>query len=411
MSLGGGVSTALDQAVANSIAAGVSYAIAAGNSQRQRVQHARPARVAVGDHGRSDDEHRRSLVVLELRHVRRHLRAGLEHHLVLEHERHRDEHDQRDVDGDAARGRRARALPADEPGRVAGHGDAGADRATRRRTRSRARAPARRTGCSYSIFGGGAAAGRHDAADDVDHLAGERRHRRAAPSTVAANASDNVGVSRVELFVDGVADRLRHDRRRTRSPGTRPRRRTAATGSRRRAFDAAGNVGSSAAVERHREQRRRRRRRADRQRRLRGLRRRRGRSPATAFWSTGGNHHSGTGYTILGACNNASGSEYQTVTHPGRPPGEPHVLAQHHDERVPVDRLRLRLRRGAKHVGGAARARSAASATATRRRARTRTRSGRSASRPGEGRRCGVQFRGTTDVHACRRASASTTSR
>ena len=35
-----------------------------------------------------------------------------------------------------------------------------------------------------------------------------------------------------------------------------------------------------------------------------------------AFWSTGGNHHSGTGYSILGAGNNASGSEFQTVTIP-----------------------------------------------------------------------------------------------
>ena len=44
-----------------------------------------PARVAVGEHRRRHDEHRRSGLVLELRHLRRHLRAGLEHHLVLEH--------------------------------------------------------------------------------------------------------------------------------------------------------------------------------------------------------------------------------------------------------------------------------------------------------------------------------------
>ena len=45
MSLGGGVSTALDQAVANSIAAGVSYAIAAGNSNANACNSS-PARVA-----------------------------------------------------------------------------------------------------------------------------------------------------------------------------------------------------------------------------------------------------------------------------------------------------------------------------------------------------------------------------
>jgi hypothetical protein len=45
MSLGGGVSTALDNAVANSIAAGVTYAIAAGNSNANAC-NASPARVA-----------------------------------------------------------------------------------------------------------------------------------------------------------------------------------------------------------------------------------------------------------------------------------------------------------------------------------------------------------------------------
>jgi hypothetical protein len=33
-------------------------------------------------------------------------------------------------------------------------------------------------------------------------------------------------------------------------------------------------------------------------------------------WSTGGYRHSGTGYSILGAYNNANGSEYQTVSIP-----------------------------------------------------------------------------------------------
>ena len=99
-----------------------------GRQRRTRnACNSSPARVADGDHGRRDHEHRRARVVLELRHVRRHLRAGHQHHVVLEHERHRDEHDQRHVDGDAARGRRGRALPAGEPGRLAVRGDAGAD--------------------------------------------------------------------------------------------------------------------------------------------------------------------------------------------------------------------------------------------------------------------------------------------
>ena len=39
-----------------------------------------------------------------------------------------------------------------------------------------------------------------------------------------------------------------------------------------------------------------------------------------AYWSTGGYPHSGTGYSILGAYNNAAGSEYQTVTIPSDHP-------------------------------------------------------------------------------------------
>ena len=35
-----------------------------------------------------------------------------------------------------------------------------------------------------------------------------------------------------------------------------------------------------------------------------------------AYWSTGGYQHSGTGYSILGAYNYASGTEYQTVSIP-----------------------------------------------------------------------------------------------
>ena len=84
MSLGGGVSTALDNAVNNSVTSGVSYAIAAGNSNANACNSS-PARAAAAQHRRLDDEQRRALVVLELRHLRGHLRAGLEHHLGLEH--------------------------------------------------------------------------------------------------------------------------------------------------------------------------------------------------------------------------------------------------------------------------------------------------------------------------------------
>jgi bacillolysin len=39
-----------------------------------------------------------------------------------------------------------------------------------------------------------------------------------------------------------------------------------------------------------------------------------------AYWSAGGYPHSGTGYSVLGFYNNASGSEYQTVTIPASHP-------------------------------------------------------------------------------------------
>jgi subtilisin family serine protease len=98
MRLGGGVSTSLDNAVSNSINSGVSYAIAVGQLEHQRVQLVtRPRRS--GQHRRRDDQHRRALLVLQLRDVPRHLRPGLEHHIGLEHEQHRDEHDQRNLDG------------------------------------------------------------------------------------------------------------------------------------------------------------------------------------------------------------------------------------------------------------------------------------------------------------------------
>ena len=97
-----------------------------GQLERERVQQLAGARRG-GQHRRRDHEHRRPRVVLELRDVPGYLRAGQRDHVVLEHERHRDEHDQRDLDGDAARDRGDRALPADEPGRFARDRHAGAD--------------------------------------------------------------------------------------------------------------------------------------------------------------------------------------------------------------------------------------------------------------------------------------------
>ena len=133
-------------------------------------------------------------------------------------------------------------------------------------------------------------------------------------TTVSANASDNVGVSRVELYVDGgLAGSDTTPRTQIAWNTTRPR--TAAIAFRPGPSTPRGNVGSSAVVN------------------------------VTVSNSTGGggqlivnggfegsaspwdalggrllvdgrNQHSGTGYDPR-ASNNASGSEYQTVNDPG----------------------------------------------------------------------------------------------
>ena len=297
-----------------------------GQLERERVQLlAGPRRRR--DHGRRDHQHRRALLVLELRDVPRHLRAGLEHHLGLEHERHGDEHDQRDVDGDAARRGRDRALPADEPRRLAGDRDAGARSTTRRRTRSRTPAPARPTGsCTRS------SARPH------------RRHRLRRPHH----------------------RRLRRHRRR------------------RRAAELIVNGGFEGSS-----------------------------SPWTlsgdAYWSTGG--VSALGHRLLHP-RGVQQRERQRVPdgdHPVERRREPHVLAQHHDERGVLHSLRPHVRRGAEHVGHAAR--DGWHVDERQLRAdRGTTRRSRPAWRPGEARRCGSSS-APRPTSACRRASGSTTSR
>jgi hypothetical protein len=74
-----------------------------------------------------------------------------------------------------------------------------------------------------------------------------------------------------------------------------------------------------------------------------------------AYWSTGGYPHSGTGYTVLGYHSNASGSKYQTVSIPPDHPAKYTFWLKRHDERVRLDHQRPTLRRGAEHVGRAAR--------------------------------------------------------
>ena len=237
MSLGGGVSSALDTRGQQLDQLRRLVRDRRGQLEHERVHDVAGARRG-REHRRRDDEHGRPRVVLELRDVPGSLRAGQRDHVVLEHERHRDEHDQRDLDGDAARDRGDRALPADEPGRFARNRHAGADL----------------------------------------ELDAEPRHERG--QRVAEPAP----------VLDLRRRRRHHPRRRLR------RHRPVLPAATSTADELIVNGGFEGSA-----------------------------SPwalsGSAFWSTGAYPHSGTGYSILGAGNNASGSEYQTVSIPSTAAG------------------------------------------------------------------------------------------
>ena len=126
LSLGGGASTALDNAVTAAINKGVTFVVAAGNGntggKAQPACNYSPARVPAAMRERHE-QHRRQGLVRQLRHLRGHLRPGQQHPLRLVHGRHGRQHHQRHLDGVAARGGRGRAVPAEQHVRFAGHGE------------------------------------------------------------------------------------------------------------------------------------------------------------------------------------------------------------------------------------------------------------------------------------------------
>ncbi len=292
-----------------------------GQLERERVQLLAGAGCG-GQHHRRDDEHGRPRVVLELRDVPRSLRAGQRDHVVLEHERHRDEHDQRDLDGDTARDRGDRALPADEPGRFARDRHAGADQQLD-------------------------AESRH-----------ERGHRFAEPAPV------------LDL------------------------RRPAAT----TASASAATAASSATAAR---------RRADRQRRLRRLGLAVGALRERVLVDR---RLPALGHRLLDP---RRGQQRERKRVPdGQHPVDRRrhvlVLAQHHDERGVLHRLRLHVRGGAQHSRARCSRRSARGRTRTPE-PRASTRRSRSASLRGEVRRCACSS-ARRPTSASRPASGSTTS-
>ena len=260
------------------------------------------------------------------------------------------------------------------------------DRRTRPRTRSvTARAPARRTGCSTRP-GRAPSAGRHDAADDVDHLAGERRdgerhrdrlgecerQRRRHPGRASSTGRSSVPTRR----------------RRTRSCGIRRRRRTAATRLRRgpttqpatsarvpRSPSPSATAGGARLI-------------------VNG-----GFEGPVSSWTpgervlaAGGSPTPGPATRSSGFYNNANGSVYQTVTilatHPAHlPSGSTSPRASRSRPRTTTSPPKCAARRERCSP------RWARTATATRR-ASARTHRSRSASPPGAGRASASSFEG-----------------
>jgi subtilisin family serine protease len=314
MSLGGGVSTALDQAITNSIAAGVSYAIAAGNDNANACNGS-PARVAAANTvGSTTSTDARSSfsnfgtcvdvfapgssitsawytsstatnTISGTSMATPHVAGALALYLQ--------------TNPSASPATATQALLANTtPNKVTNPGTGSPNRLL------------------DSLFGAAPPPG--DSTPPTTSITSPSSGATVSGTvSVSANASDNVGVSRVELLVDGSLAGTDTSSPYAISWNTT----TAGNGGhtlQTRAYDAAGNVGFSAGV---------------------GVTVSNATSggelivnggfegsaspwtlSGSAFWSTGGNDHSGTGYSILGAGNNASGAEYQTVTIPSGHP-------------------------------------------------------------------------------------------
>lgn len=315
MSLGGGASSALDSAVANSISAGVNYAIAAGNSNTDACTTS-PARVASANTvGATTSTDARSSfsnfgTCLDIfapgSSITSAWNTGDTATNTISGTSMASPH---------VAGALALYLETNPTASPATATQALVANATLNKVTSAGSGSPNRL--LYSLFGGAPPPPADTTPPTTSITSPAAGATVSGTVTVSATASDNVGVSRVELFVDGSLHSTD-----TTSPYSFSWNTTAvANGShalQTRAYDAAGNSGSSATVnvtvgnptgggelianggfEGSA-------------------------APWTlsgdAYWSTGGNQHSGTGYTVLGYYNYASGSEYQTVSIPANHP-------------------------------------------------------------------------------------------
>ncbi len=313
MSLGGGASSALDTAVVNSTNAGVTYAVAAGNSNTDActTSPARaPAALTVGATTSTDARASYSNygTCLDLfapgsgitsawytSNTATNTISGTS--MVSPH-----------VAGAAAL--YLQTAPAATPAQVA---QAVIAIATQGKVTSPGTGSPNRL--LYSLFSGGTG---DTTPPTVSITAPSGGSTVSGTVTVSASASDNSGtVSLVELYVDGTLKASD-----TASPWSFSwDTRTGANGSHTltaRAYDPSGNVGTSAGVAVTVSN-------ATTAQLIVNGGFEGSASPwvlsGNAYWSTGGYPHSGSGYTVLGAYNNASGAEYQTVTIPSTATG------------------------------------------------------------------------------------------
>jgi hypothetical protein len=312
MSLGGGISSALDSAVVSSINAGVSYAIAAGNSNANACNGS-PARVAAANTvGATTSSDARSSfsnfgTCLDIFAPGSSITSAW----------HTSNTATNTISGTSmasphVAGAIALYLQTNPGASPATVTQALVNNATTGVVSNPGSGSPNRL--LYSLFGGGG-----DTTPPTTSITSPANGSTVSGTiTVQASASDNVGVSRVELYVDGSLAGTDSTSPYSFSWNTAsvP---NGSHGLQTRAYDAAGNTGSSSVV---------------------NVTVSNGgggggelivnggfegsASPWTlsgdAYWSTGGYPHSGTGYTVLGYYNSASGAMYQTVTIPAGHP-------------------------------------------------------------------------------------------